>query len=77
MPDEAVVAIDQLLEALSATSKTTTSPKCTAGITHSISASLTTTPCPGGRSTIRRFDNLQVTAAPTPRSLSPMAHHRS
>jgi hypothetical protein len=76
MPDEAVVAIDQFLEAFYLRFRNIPSPKCTAGITHSISESITT-PCRLGRSPIHRSDNPTMTAAPTPRSLSPMAHHRS
>ena len=56
MPDEAVVAIDQFLEAFSTASKTTTSPKCTAGTTHSTSASPTAAPHQPDRSKTRRSD---------------------
>jgi hypothetical protein len=60
-------------------SQTITLLKCTAGITSPMSQRPTTIRCPHWhrRSTIRRSDNPEMTAAQTPRSRSLMAHRRS
>jgi hypothetical protein len=73
MPDEAVVAIDQFLEAFYNHFQN----HYFAQMHRWYHAVHQRDPCPGVRSTTRRSDNLQMTAALTPRSRSPMAHHRS
>jgi hypothetical protein len=56
MPDEAVAAIDQFLEASTTASKITISLKCIAGTTHSMSAKPTAGCHQPYRSQIRRSD---------------------
>ncbi len=68
MPDEAVVAIDHFLEAFYHRFQNHYFAQM-----HSI----TTIPCRPARFPIHHSDSLTMTAAMTPRSRSPMAHHRS